>query len=155
DPAVLHALVLAAVALVVLHWAKDLRAEEAVPLRLERPVVDRLRLLHLAVRPLPDLLRGGERDANRRKRHRILRLLEEIEDVLHLASVLVRTVWMRLFKVCLFAAQLAGAGGRRRRSGGRRRGAGLGGHLACHQLEGRLLLARGVRILDELDVETE
>ncbi len=39
DPAVLHALVLAAVALVVLHRPEDLRAEEAVPLRLERAVV--------------------------------------------------------------------------------------------------------------------
>ena len=58
DAAVLHALVLAAVALVVLHRPEDLRAEEAVALRLERAVVDGLRLLHLAVRPLPDLLRS-------------------------------------------------------------------------------------------------
>ena len=68
DPAVLHALVLAAVALVVLHWAKDLRAEEAVAFRLEGPVVDRLRLLHLAVRPLADLLRRGQRDADRARK---------------------------------------------------------------------------------------
>ena len=58
DPAVLHALVLAAVALVVLHRPEDLRAEQAVPLRLEGAVVDGLGLLHLAVRPLADLLRG-------------------------------------------------------------------------------------------------
>ena len=58
DAAVLHALVLAAVALVVLHRAEDLGAEQAVPLRLERAVVDGLRLLHLAVRPLADLLRA-------------------------------------------------------------------------------------------------
>ena len=64
DAAVLHALVLAADALVVLHRPEDLRAEQAVSLRLERAVVDRLRLLHLAVRPLPDLLRAGQRDAN-------------------------------------------------------------------------------------------
>ena len=49
DPAVLHALVLAAVALVVLHRAKDLRAEEPVALRLEGAVVDGLGLLDLAV----------------------------------------------------------------------------------------------------------
>ena len=65
DPAVLHALVLAAVALVVLHRAEDLRAEEAIPLRLERAVVDGLGLLDLAVRPLADLLRARERDADR------------------------------------------------------------------------------------------
>jgi hypothetical protein len=60
DAPVLHALVLAAEALVVLHRPEDLGAEQAVTLRLERPVVDRLGLLHLAVRPLPDLLRRRE-----------------------------------------------------------------------------------------------
>jgi len=40
--AVAHALVLAAVALVVLRRAEDLRAEEPVPLRLEGAVVDGL-----------------------------------------------------------------------------------------------------------------
>ena len=81
--AVLHALVLAAVALVVLHRPEDLRAEEAVPLRLERAVVDGLGLLHLAVRPLADLLRAGERDADRAEGERVLGLLEEAEDVTH------------------------------------------------------------------------
>ena len=83
DPAVLHALVLAAVALVVLHRPEDLRAEEPVPLRLEGPVVDGLRLLDLAVGPLADLLGRRERDANRAERKRILGLLEEAEDVAH------------------------------------------------------------------------
>ena len=83
DPAVLHALVLAAVALVVLHRPEDLRAEQAIPLRLEGAVVDGLGLLHLAVRPLPDLLRAGERDADRAERERVLGLLEEAEDVTH------------------------------------------------------------------------
>ena len=49
--AVADALVLAAVALPVLDRAEDLLAEQAVLLRLERAVVDRLRLGHLAVRP--------------------------------------------------------------------------------------------------------
>ena len=51
DAAVLHALVLAAVALPVGDRAEDLLAEQAVLLRLERAVVDGLRLGHLAVRP--------------------------------------------------------------------------------------------------------
>ena len=88
DPAVLHALVLAAVALVVLHRSEDLRAEEAVPLRLERAVVDGLGLLDLAVRPLADLLRARERDADRAERERILGLLEEAEDVAHRGAFL-------------------------------------------------------------------
>src|SRR5690606_3450991 len=83
DPAVLHALVLAAVALVVLHGSEDLRAEEAVPLRLEGSVVDRLGLLDLTVRPLADLFRRCERDADRAEGERILGLLEEAEDVAH------------------------------------------------------------------------
>src|SRR5215472_11775727 len=56
DARELHALVLAAGALVVLGRAEDSRAEQAVALRLERPVVDRLRLLHLAVRPIANFL---------------------------------------------------------------------------------------------------
>src|SRR6185436_20161803 len=47
DATMPHALVLAAIALVVLRRSEDLGAEEAIPLRLERPVVDGLRLLHL------------------------------------------------------------------------------------------------------------
>ena len=52
DAAVADALVLAAVALPVLDRAEDPLAEQAVLLRLERAVVDGLRLGHLAVRPL-------------------------------------------------------------------------------------------------------
>ena len=56
-------LVLAAVALPVPGGAEDLLAEEPVLLRLEGAVVDGLRLLHLAVGPLTDVLSGGEADA--------------------------------------------------------------------------------------------
>ena len=51
DALVLHALVLAAQALVVLDRTEDARAEQAVALGLERAVVDRLGLLDLAERP--------------------------------------------------------------------------------------------------------
>src|SRR5215471_18422969 len=62
DSLVFHALVLAAQALVVLDRTKDAGAEQAVPLRLERAVVDRLRLLDLAVRPRQNLLRARDGD---------------------------------------------------------------------------------------------
>ena len=62
DALVLHSLVLTAQALVVLDRAKDARAEKAVAFRLERAVVDRLRLLDLTVRPGENLLRRGNRD---------------------------------------------------------------------------------------------
>src|SRR5205807_7317109 len=57
------ALVLPAVALPVLGGAEDLLAEEPVLLRLERAVVDGLRLLDLAVRPHADRVRRGQADA--------------------------------------------------------------------------------------------
>ena len=62
DAAVLHPLVLAAQALVVLDRTEDARAEEAVTLRLERAVVDGLGLLDLAEGPREDPLRARERD---------------------------------------------------------------------------------------------
>jgi hypothetical protein len=65
DAAVLQALVLAAQALVILDRSEDLRAEQAVPLRLEGPVVDRLRLLHLAVGPRADHVGRCEPDLDR------------------------------------------------------------------------------------------
>ena len=57
DALVLHALVLAAQALVVLDRPEDARAEQAVALRLEGAVVDGLRLLDFAVGPRQNLLR--------------------------------------------------------------------------------------------------
>ena len=64
DALVLHPLVLAAQALVVLDRAEDAGAEQPVPLRLEGAVVDRLRLLDLAERPREDLFRAGDGDAD-------------------------------------------------------------------------------------------
>src|SRR5690606_41442994 len=54
DAAILHPLVLAAQALIVLDRTEDARAEQAVALGLERPVVDGFRLLDLAIRPGAD-----------------------------------------------------------------------------------------------------
>ena len=60
DTSVLHPLVLTADTLEVPDWPKDLSAKQAIPLRLERTVVDRFWLLHFAVRPAPNLLRRCE-----------------------------------------------------------------------------------------------
>ncbi len=62
DAAVLHPLVLAAQAFVVLDRAKDTRAEQAVTLGLERTVVDGLGLFDLAVGPAENPLGRGQRD---------------------------------------------------------------------------------------------
>ena len=62
DAAILHALVLAAQAFVILDRTENAGAEQAVPFRLEGTVVDGLRLLDLAVGPRADTLRAGDRD---------------------------------------------------------------------------------------------
>ena len=64
DAAVLHPLVLAAQALVVLDRPKDACAEQAVPFWLEGPVVDGLGLLDFTVGPGEDPLGGRQRNAN-------------------------------------------------------------------------------------------
>src|ERR1700688_3751326 len=82
DALVLHPLVLAAQALVVLDRPEDAGTEQAVALRLEGAVVDGLRLLDLAVGPGQNLLRGRDRnpdlveDLSRRRR------IEEIHNFL-------------------------------------------------------------------------
>src|SRR5205807_5666028 len=82
-PAVLQALVLAAQALVILDRPEDLGAEEAVPLRLEGAVVDRLGFLHFAVGPRADLFRRGDPDLDRVELLFLRNLLEQIEQCFH------------------------------------------------------------------------
>ena len=84
DAAVLHALVLAAQALVVLDRSEDAGAEQAVTLRLEGAVVDGLRLLDLAVGPGADALRAGDRDADLVEGRRALRLAQYVDQIGHL-----------------------------------------------------------------------
>ena len=80
--AILDALVLAAQALVILDRPEDAGAEQAVTLRLERAVVDRLRLLDLARRPFPDLFRARDRDADGLKRRNRRVGAEQVGDFL-------------------------------------------------------------------------
>src|SRR2546423_1566466 len=76
DALVADPLVLAAVALPVLGRTEDALAEEPVLLRLQGPVVDRLRLGYLSPAPGTDLLRGGKANLDR----------VEVIDVNHLAA---------------------------------------------------------------------
>jgi hypothetical protein len=62
DPLEPHSLVLAAVALPVPSRPEDPLAEQPVLLRLQRAIVDRLRLLDLTVGPRADLIRRGQPD---------------------------------------------------------------------------------------------
>src|SRR5438445_7426780 len=83
DAAMAHPLVLTAVTFVVLGRTENLRAEEPVPLGLEGAIVNRFRLLDLAVRPRADHLRRRDRNADRVERQRVLGLFEQSEKVLH------------------------------------------------------------------------
>src|SRR5258708_7863751 len=65
DALVADALVLAAVALPVAGRTEHPLVEQAVLLRTQRAVVDRLGLRHLTAGPRPDLIRRGQGDADR------------------------------------------------------------------------------------------
>ena len=80
DALVLHALVLAAQALVVLHGPEDAGAEQAVALRLEGAVVDRFRLLDLAVRPAQNLVRTRKRNPDPVEGRNFLAGLEDVHS---------------------------------------------------------------------------
>src|SRR3954467_1193084 len=83
DAAILHALVLAAQALVILDRAEDAGAEQAVALRLEGAGVDRLRLLDLAIGPRADTLGAGDRDADLIEALRAADLPEYVHQFVH------------------------------------------------------------------------
>ncbi len=87
DALVLHALVLAAQAFVVLDRAEDARAEQAVTLRLERAVVDGLRLLDLAERPAADLFRARNADPDLVESLRLGDRICERRQFVHLVSL--------------------------------------------------------------------
>ena len=82
DALVLHPLVLAAKALVVLDRTEDAGAEQPVALGLERAVVDGLRLFDFAERPGEDLFRRCERDSDRVESLRRHLRIEDVHDLL-------------------------------------------------------------------------
>ncbi len=82
DALVLHPLVLAAQAFVVLDRTENARAEQTVTLRLEGPVVDGLGLFDFAERPRKNLLGAGDRDLDLVERLRRHDRTEEIHDLL-------------------------------------------------------------------------
>src|SRR5262249_7584827 len=83
DPAILHALVFATQALVILDRAKNAGAEQPVPFRPEGAVVDRLGLLDLAVGPGADALRARDRDPDLIEALRPRNLPEDVHQLVH------------------------------------------------------------------------
>src|SRR5690606_22338676 len=103
DALVLHALVLAAQALIVLDRTKNARTEQTVTLGLERTVVDRLRLFDLAVGPGQNLLRACNRNPDRIKSLGRRLRVEQVHDLLVHAYLLCGTS-----QVPKFSCELAG-----------------------------------------------
>src|SRR5665213_2619908 len=83
DAAILHALVLAAQALIILDRTENARAKQALALGLEGAIVNRLRLLDLAEGPGADALRAGDRDADLVEALRPLILTEDVHQLIH------------------------------------------------------------------------
>src|SRR5690348_17111642 len=90
---VLHALVLAAQAFVVLDGPEDGRAEQTVTLRLEGAVVDGFGFLHFAPRPRADQVGRGQRDLDRVEVERLGLLVEEVQKVFHCLSPRGANTW--------------------------------------------------------------
>src|SRR6185312_8778108 len=89
DALVLHALVLAAQALIVLHRTEDAGAEKPVPLRFEGAVIDGFRLFDLAMAPAQDLIRRGQGDFDAVEGGDFLGRTEDIHQLLiHLRAFL-------------------------------------------------------------------
>lgn len=61
---VFHAFVLAAVTFVILGGSENLGAEQSVPLRFERPVINGFRFFDLPMGPLSNLVGRGKADLN-------------------------------------------------------------------------------------------
>ena len=83
DSLVLHALVLAAQALVILHRTENPRAEQPVTLGLERAVVDGLGLLDLAEAPRTDPFGRSDPDLDLVEGFRLGELVGEFGQFVH------------------------------------------------------------------------
>ena len=81
NTAMLHALVFAAITFVILHRTENLCTEQAISFGLERPVIDGLRLLYFAERPLSDRIRSCERNPQSIETERILGFFEEVVEI--------------------------------------------------------------------------
>ncbi len=88
DAAMLHALVFAAVALVVLGRTEDLGAEQPVALRLEGPVVDGLGFFDFTEGALANLLRRSDGQPDSVKAKRVLGAFKKAKDVFQNTSSL-------------------------------------------------------------------
>src|SRR5215831_19264508 len=87
DAAILHTLVLAAQAFVILDRAKDASAKQPVTFGFERPIVDSLRLFDLAVRPGADALRARDRDTDQIEALRPTDLAKDVHQLIHERSL--------------------------------------------------------------------
>src|SRR6185436_11902225 len=151
DVLVLHPLVLAAQAFVILDWSKDARAEQTVTLRFKRAVVDGFRLFDFAERPGADLLGRCDRNLDLIEHRRWRLVAEGVVD-----QVLVHSIHRLLPSVAPVCSQSPGANIQGRARAPLARGAGyserLFGRLQLHDVQQLDVQAERPHFLDE-DVE--
>src|SRR4051794_15971437 len=94
DTAVFHPLVLATQAFVVFYRSENAGAEQTIPFRLEGPIIDRFRLLDLAIRPGMNALRARDRDADLIEALRPADLAKDVHQLVHTRPLSVTIVVM-------------------------------------------------------------
>jgi hypothetical protein len=97
---VFHALIFAAITLIILGGPENLGAEKAVPLGLKSPVIDGFRFFDLTVTPSPDPIRTGQRDSDLVKADGIFGFLKEAVNVFHVFLLPLNR--LRALKISLF-----------------------------------------------------
>ena len=88
DALILHALIFAAQAFIILDRPKDARAEQTIALRLKGAVIDRLWLFDFTERPRKNLFGAGDRNLDLIERLWLSDRIEEIHDLLIHAHLL-------------------------------------------------------------------
>ena len=83
NPTVLHALITATKAFIIFHRPENFSAEKTIALRLECPVIDRLRLFDFAVGPGKNFFRRCDRNLHRIESDRIFWFFKITENVFH------------------------------------------------------------------------
>jgi hypothetical protein len=87
---VFHALVLAAITLIILYRSENLGTEQTISFRLERPVVNGLWFFHFSVGPVPDLAWRSERNSYRIETYWFLGFSKKAKQFFHISTYLLR-----------------------------------------------------------------
>jgi hypothetical protein len=85
-----HALILAAIALVILDRPKNLGTEKSIAFGLKCPVVNGLRFFDLSMGPVPDLARRSERNSYRVETYWFLGFSKKAKQFFHISTYILK-----------------------------------------------------------------